>query len=210
MLLILLIGGGVWLFLSPKEAEKTVSSVKNESVADSFESATPEVVPEKPSMAQSIKEAMGVGSPMLCTYSFGAGPETMSSRVYVSGKKFKAETMAGGIKTQILSDGDMQYVWTSGSAQGMKMSQNCLESLKAAIPESGQTTPSAPQDYQQSFDGAENVQCEPATGAGTEFSVPTDVVFTDQCAMMEQSKKMMEQYQNKIPADISRSMPVQY
>lgn len=210
VVLILLIGGGVWFFLPPKE-EKTVSSVKNESVVDPSKNEAPEKVLEKPSVVQSIKEAMGMGGQMRCTYTSGEGMTAMTSTVLVAGEQFYTQVVTNGVTTSALYDGDIQYVWTSGSTEGMKMTKACLENLKASIPQ-GAAAPQAeaPADYQRMFDAALNVQCEPIETNPLETMLPKEVVFTDQCAMMEQSKKMMEQYQDKIPADMSQSFPVQY
>ena len=100
----------------------------------------------------------------------------------------------------MLSDGETQYMWNSGSQQGFKMDKACLENLKSSVPESAQGTGDrAPQagDYQATLDMATNVSCEPT--ASVDFSLPMEVSFVDQCAMMEQGKKMMEQFKGQLP-----------
>lgn len=210
VLLILLIGGGVWFFLSGKE--ETVSLVKDQSAAgSSFENKAPAEIGEKPSMVRSIKEAMGMGGQMRCTYTSGEGMTAVTSTVLVAGEQFYTQVVTNGVTTSALYDGDTQYMWTNGSTEGMKMTKACLENLKASVPQ-GTAAPQAeaPADYQSMFDTALNVQCEPIETNPIETILPKEITFSDQCAMLEQSKKMMEQYQEKIPADMSKSFPVQY
>lgn len=158
------------------------------------------VVPESkgpaPTLVNSLKDAMGLGRNMRCTYTGGTGDAAYTSTAYVDGQKFRSETEVSGAKMTVLSDGETQYVWGSGDKQGFKMSKACLASLAGAnTPTDSQAA--RPKNYEAALDTAQDVRCEAA--GTTDFSVPTDVTFTDQCAMLEQSRKMMEQYQGKLP-----------
>ncbi len=208
VLLILLIGVGVWFFLSPKE-EKTVSLEKNENTVLPPENGSSEEILQKPSMVRSIKEAMETGGQMRCTYTSGEGTAAVTSTVLVAGEQFYTQVVTSGVTTSALYDGKTQYVWTNGSTEGMKMTKACLEDLQASVPQDT-TSQQAPSDYQGMLETALNVQCVPIETNPLETILPKEVVFSDQCAMMEQGKKMMEQYQDKIPADMSKSFPVQY
>jgi hypothetical protein len=143
---------------------------------------------------------MGLGQKMRCTYTGGSGTLAFTSTAYVDGNKFRSESETGGVKMFVVSDGENQYVWNSGSTQGFKMSKACLESVGTAASQqtaAGETTGQL-ENYEATLNAAENVRCEASDSA--DFSVPSDITFTDQCALMEQSRKMMEQYQDKLPA----------
>jgi len=191
VLVVLILGGGVWFFTSKEKAP--VVGLQSETVQR--EEAG------QPSVVGSITDAMGLGEKMRCTYATGEDKDAVVSSVYVDGKKFKTTTEVGGMKTEALFDGETQYVWSSNSTQGMKMSQDCLASFRESFGESEDAAGNggvAPQDYQETFGMAKNVPCEQI--GGVDFSVPVGITFTDQCAMMEQSKKMMEQMKGLAPA----------
>lgn len=196
LLVVLLIGAGVFFFTMRKSAPPVLE------MGNKGESGVAVKVPEPSasSLVSSFKEAMGLGQKMRCTYTAGDGAAVFTSTAYVEGKKFRSESEAGGVKMFVISDGEEQYVWNSGSSQGFKMSQACLESFKGDAAKTAPSTnpASTPEDYAAALESAQNVRCEAVTSA--DFSVPSDITFTDQCALMEQSKKMMEQYKDKIPA----------
>lgn len=182
VLVVLILGGGAWFFASKEKAPLVVS----ESGTVEQENA------EQPSVIGSIKDAMGLGEKMRCTYATGEGKDAVVSSVYVDGKKFKTTTEVGGMKTEALFDGETQYVWSGNSMQGMKMSQACLASFKESFGESEDAAGNggvAPQDYQETFGMAKNVQCEQV--GSVDFSVPASITFTDQCVMMEQVKGLV-------------------
>jgi hypothetical protein len=58
-----------------------------------------------------------------------------------------------------------------------------------------------PEDLQESFATAENVRCTPATSE--DFSIPTDIVFTDQCEMLKNSMKALESMKGQLPAGMN-------
>jgi hypothetical protein len=163
-----------------------------------------EAVGEK-SMVASIKDAMGLGQKMQCTYAMSEGESAVESTVFVDGDKFKSTTVVGGMTIHALFDGENQYSWTSATKTGMQMSKACLEKMQDSVKDmtkpSTTPAPTEPQDMEKAFDMAKNVKCQPATGA--DFTVPKDITFTDQCAMIEQSLKMMEGIKDQLPAGVT-------
>ncbi|MEP7162711.1 MAG: hypothetical protein ABI747_03010 [Candidatus Moraniibacteriota bacterium] len=161
------------------------------------------VVPKESGVVASIKDAMGLGKKMQCIYASDANGKSFQSTVMVDGQKFKSTSVVGDMTVYALFDGDMQYTWTSKDKNGFKMSKACLDELKTALPTTETKDSTAPkvEDPEKSFDAAKNVSCTPSLGA--DFSVPTDVVFVDQCAMMKQSLEMMKQYKDKLPAGMT-------
>lgn len=163
---------------------------------------------EEKGMVSSIKDAMGLGTAMQCTYSTEQDGKTFESTVQVEGEKFRSESTIAGMKTYALSDGSDQYMWTANTKQGLKMSKACIEDFKKMMPATGDTKNSPlpkMEDAKAALDMAKNVKCTPIDSA--DFSLPKDVTFTDQCALMKDSMKAMEQMKDKMPAGIS--IPVQ-
>lgn len=148
-------------------------------------------------MVASLKDAMGMGVAMHCTYSLDDTGVTTES--WIDGEKIRTKSLVSNFTTETIFDNGTQYMWTSASPQGMKMDKACIEKMAASLPKTEESQGTAtPQDVKATFDFAKNVKCEPSTDA--DFSLPKDVTFTDQCAMMENSMKMMEQYKDKMPA----------
>lgn len=163
---------------------------------------------EKGGVIASIKDAMGLGQAMQCTYALNEGdmaPDATST-VLVEGEKFKSTTVMKDMTVYALFDGENQYTWSSKDKQGMKMSKACLEKMTDTVKDMVPSTPSSAQaqDIREGFEMAKNVRCEAASNV--DLSVPADITFTDQCAMMEQSLKMMEQLKQQMPTDIPQSV----
>ena len=158
---------------------------------------------DAPGVIGSIKDAMGLGKKMKCTYSAKDG-SGVSSTVFVDGKKFKFTTDANGEKMYGVFDGDTQYMWTTGAQQqGFKMTKACTDELAqtaAKMTEGSTANTATPQDLEKSFDTAQNVQCEAASGE--DFSIPADITFVDQCEMMRESMKALESIKGQLPAGV--------
>ena len=204
----------VWFFWMKKGSEvptgmeNTLNQAEN--MANKAETKTEGVV-------SSIKDAMGLGQKMACTYKVDMNGQEYISKVFVDGEKYKADSVVAGIATHALYDGQNQYVWTEGTKQGFKMSKTCLDEFKNQMGQAPSTgtgsMKEAVEDYAKTFESAKNVSCEPATTA--DFSVPADVVFTDQCEMMKKSMEMMKQMQQQMPQSApssngSSGSPMQY
>lgn len=200
---VLLIGG----FLYWNSQSNVQPAMEKETIPSS-------VVPEEKGVVSSIKDAMGLGQKMQCTYTLSEGGKAVESKVMVDGKKYASTTTIDNMTVYGVFDGENQYSWTSATKTGMKMSKACLEKLQATAQDMTKSNPSetsatAPQDMEKAFDMAKNVKCEPASGA--DFTLPKDVTFTDQCAMMEQATKMMQEAKDKMPAGMTiPSMPAAY
>lgn len=152
----------------------------------------------------SIKDAMGLGKNMQCTYNVETGGKNMQSTVVVNGDRYQSTTVIGDMTTYALFDGETQYVWTNTAKTGTKMNKACLEEMKNAVKDLSQasaaTVPTV-EDTEATFDAAKNVSCVPALGV--ELTVPKDVTFTDQCAMMKQSLEMMKQLRGQMPEGVT-------
>lgn len=160
----------------------------------------------------SIKDAMGLGKSMQCTYSVDAGGRNIQSTVMVNGDRYQSTTVMGDMTTYALFDGETQYMWTSAAKTGTKMDKACLEEMKTVVKDMPATNQEAalpnPVDAEAAFDAAKNVSCTPASSEM--LAVPLDVTFTDQCEMMKQSMDMMKQMQDKMPQNMPVPSMMQY
>ena len=155
---------------------------------------------KKDGVIASIKEAMGLGTAMQCSYAVGTDQSTQA-QVVVEGEKFKTTTVMQDMTIYGLFDGEAQYTWTSKDKQGMKMTKDCMNQMTDAVKDMAKPAGTTPtRDMREELDLAKNVSCQPATEV--DWSLPQDVVFTDQCAMMQESMKMLDQMKNTMPAGI--------
>ncbi len=203
-IIILLILIGIWFVIKKAPAPQENNTPPTQSLSD----ATPPT-PEKSTVINSIKDAMGMGTKMECTYALGTDANTTST-IFVDGQKIKTATSVSGMTMYGIFDGDTQYTWTEGSTtQGFKMSKSCMDEMKNLAPQKAQgnvPTPAPVQDY-QSYDKAQNVSCKAAT-EDVDFSIPSDITFVDQCEMMRDSMKAMEQMKQQLPSGMK--MPTQH
>lgn len=191
----LIVGVFVW------QGQRAAAPVVSQEAALPSSQAPESMLEKGVGAVASIKDAMGLGKSMECTYTMSAD-QSMETSVVVDGQKFKSTTVMKDMTVYGLFDGETQYTWMSNSKQGMKMSKSCMEQMTATVkdmakPETNTTTP---KDMRDEFDMAKNVSCQPAKSV--DWSLPQDVVFTDQCAMMQDSMKMMQEMKDKLPAGI--------
>ena len=131
----------------------------------------------------SIADIMGKGGNVRCTYEVtSAESGTMSTVVYISGGKMRAESLgtdSEGVKTQstVISDGQFTYVWSDKEETGMKI---------PAQQASGNTS-SAWQGQAQYADPQQKAdyKCESWNVDGTVFTPPSNITFTDFSALQK-------------------------
>lgn len=165
------------------KSAKLVDSLKYEKVQNSI---------------ATIQDAMKSGRQMQCSYTFGTGESALYSTVIVEGKKFKSESLVNGARVYAMSDGTTQYVWNDTDKKGTRIDKSCLDDLKDEMNKlktESQSDPASAQDYQKAFEMANNVKCD-SVSQKINFSVPSNIVFTDQCAMIKQSLELMKKYKN--------------
>ncbi|MFZ2975024.1 MAG: hypothetical protein WA055_00140 [Candidatus Moraniibacteriota bacterium] len=161
--------------------------------AENKSSVTTETKAEKGGVISSIKDAMGLGKEMKCAYKFKGEAGDITSTAYVNGKKYKAESTVMGKKQIVIFDEEAMYSWAEGEKTGMKMTTVCMKEMEKNIPkDQGGSEPMADSiSDEEYFDNATDVKCE--AYSGTDFSIPKDITFTDQCEML---KNMM----NNLPS----------
>lgn len=161
-------------------------------------------------MIASIKDAMGLGKAMKCTYEIGEGDQAMEMVTYVKGEQYRSESMFQGMKTMGVYDGDMMYNWTVGEKKGFKMSKKCTDEL-AQMNQNQNTNQEREmnqgedvQNMEENFDNALNVKCEEVSNI--DLSLPSDVEFVDQCEMLKNSMNQMQDMMNKYQGEM-QGMP---
>lgn len=192
---------GWFVFFGSKDAVSPTTSSDNKQITTQDSGALP--VAEKNSVISSIKDAMGLGKKMKCTYSAATATNGDSSTVFIDGQKYKFTSEANGEKISGIFDGETQYMWTMGATkQGFTMTKACIEELGKARGQTGEdaNTP-ASQNIADFFDDAKNIVCE--VSEGEDFSIPTDITFIDQCEMMKNSLKTLEGIKGQLPTDVN-------
>lgn len=144
-------------------------------------------------MISSIKDAMGLGKTMRCTYRIQDQNGQSEVVTYVDGKKYATEMNIVGNKQRMVYNEEAMYSWQEGQKQGMKMTNDCMKEMNADMPEDEADEVDMPKelDIENAFDQAMDVKCEEVSSA--DFSIPANVEFGDQCEMMRNMMKNIPQ-----------------
>ena len=193
-LVIVLAIGGYWYTSHAPATKQSIDS--GQSAIDKAKEVKDAV--ENKGVVSSLRDAMGLGTTMHCTYALDGVNAT--TEAWINGEKVRTTSTTDKMTTNSISLDGTQYMWTSATKQGMKLDKACLEKMKATLPTSTTDKTTTPKDIKDTFDMAKNVKCELADNA--DFELPKDITFTDQCAMMQDSMKMMEQMKDKLPAGV--------
>ena len=116
---------------------------------------------------------------------------------YTNGKTFRSEVLENEKKQIIIMKDDVMYSWESGTKTGNKMKKDCFDEIQKDLnlPEQDKTVDviddlSVENLEKEQAEG--KINCKPSTEA--DFNIPTDIKFVDQCEVMkEQLKAMQEQ-----------------
>jgi len=156
-------------------------------------------------IVSSIKDAIGLNVKMKCTTTANDG---VVSVAYVQGKMFKSSVEVMKKRQNAIFDGEATYTWSEGEKTGLKMTMACIQELKSSLPEQQKNSldASIPDiEKQINVDAKAKVSCVPA--GDVDFSIPSDVVFTDQCEVMRKSLDMMKNVKLPAGAQVPANMP---
>lgn len=159
----------------------------------------------------SIKDAMGLGTMMKCTYKTKDIDGEFSTTSYVKGKKFMSETTVAGKTERMLFDGDAIYNWVDGKKEGTKMSMTCLDDINKETEKSSdkkEAIPITDPTDEDAFDDALDTKCEPASGM--DISLPSGIKFADQCEAMKGFIKGLSDNEfmpKDLPGDLPGNIP---
>lgn len=154
----------------------------------------------------SIKDAMASGKAMKCSYTINnkEGGDIVST-MYVDGKKYAGTTNVAGTVQHMVFDETAMYSWAEGQKTGMKMTTACTQDLAKNLPKNTDDAAPAPDPTgEKTFDNALDVKCEPSTGG--DFTVPSDIKFTDQCEMMKNLQKNIPNMTD-LPKGVPTNLP---
>ncbi len=184
---------------NPLESAKENINAKIEDGKELVETGK-KIANEKQSMVGGLKEAMKRGVTMKCVTDSADGHWV----IYTNGKNSRTEgTTADGHEMVILAKDKVVYTWDKKTKKGQKVDKDCMDDFQKNM---GMDTSEMMKDDFEEFtpekmeikekDGS--LKCVPSTKA--DFSVPSDVEFTDQCEMLKKQmsglKEQMEKFKN--------------
>lgn len=153
------------------------------------------------------------GKKMQCSYSSlesDVQSEKVVTKMYAEQGRFRTETEIQSGTMISLLDGKTMYNWMKGEKKGTKLDMECMQGFEAQQPVQERTS----QTYKSSEEVIQNTPNISCTELAEEvdFTVPSDVVFTDQCAVLQQSMESMKKIQNMqgqggVPANIPTNIP---
>lgn len=147
------------------------------------------------------REGLEAGKSLACDYRMMGGEgEGTPVKMYVERDRYRTEVETPQGTYISISDGKTVHSFLEGSREGMKMDMDCMKELADDLPKTGDTP--AQEQYAapaEAIDNIPGISCR-ETGS-VDVSVPSDIVFTDQCAMLRQQTEMMKQYKDQMPGN---------
>lgn len=148
------------------------------------------------------------GKKMRCDYKMGGeGDKALSVKMFADKDHYRMETATLAGTMISIADGKTMYTWTSGTKQGMKMDLECAKGLEGDLPkaDSAGASPKTYDSPEQAIGNIPNISCA-ETSDSVDFSVPSDVTFADQCAMLKGTLEKMKAVQGQIPDGVKSMM----
>lgn len=152
---------------------------------------------------------LAAGKRLECEYRIDDAEATGTVRMIMDRDRYRTETETPNGTFISVFDGETMYSWTAGGPQGMKMSRKCMDDMggdvseeeeDVAMPEEGESYDSS----EEALGAIPGISCREISGA--DFSVPVDVEFVDQCQMLQEQTRAMEQYRDQMPDDVRGMM----
>lgn len=150
------------------------------------------------------------GKKMTCEYAIkGSGESGFAVKMYADKDRYRTAMELPTGKMNSLFDGGVMYSWAEGQKQGTKMDIECAKGLKEEFPQVKADGGMDVQSYdspEQAIGNIPDISCKETTEA-VDFSVPADVQFSDQCAMLKASLGKMKDVRNQLPDSVKGMMP---
>jgi len=161
-----------------------------------------QVQQEDEAVNQSLKDLMGSGKNLECSWEFEdpEGKGRTTGLVYIAGNRSRSEVRVrvegegeelANMDLISINDGEMGYMWNEGQTTGSKYNIAEMEKLGEEMSQ-GQENITQNQT-QNDWENIYNYECKNWRVDESKFSVPTNVEFTD---MMAQMQQMQEQTEN--------------
>lgn len=137
---------------------------------------------------------LGKGKAVECSVPGGG----MATKMYAEGKNYRTETEIDGKRHLSVSDGKTMWTWTEGEKQGMKMEFSCMDDIRSTTPEEGGPAPEYAASPEEALGEKPDISC--SESGPIDISVPDDIVFADQCALMKTQLQAMEEMKKNLPS----------
>ncbi len=142
---------------------------------------------EKQGLMGGLKDAMKRGVTMKCVADSADGHWV----IYTNGKNTKTEgTTVDGHEMVILVKGKTIYTWNKKTKKGEKIDKGCMDDFQkdmgidsSAMTKGDKNFDDFTPEKMEAKEKEGKLKCVPSTKA--DFSIPSDVQFTDQCAMLK-------------------------
>lgn len=180
---------------APKTEDSGAGMSENMPMEENKSSSS--MMPEKNSMdMEDWASAIAKGEKLSCTYTDDEGGE---AKIAIDGEKYRME-YASKIGTMVsVFDGETFYTWNENSGEGFSQTVACIEKWSEDIPDS----PEQPETFRSSEEAVSelpDIRCEKS--GNVDVTVPEDIEFVDQCAMMEKQMEAMEGMMEDLPEGV--------
>lgn len=159
--------------------------------------------------AEKIKNAMLGGKKMECVFKDDSGDgKQIEMKMQSQGEKFRSSYNVKGEDFVSVSDGKVIYSWSSKTKEGQKMDIKCMEDLSKDTPQTENVTGNDNTDFETPEElvaKEPDMKCSPI--ANIDFSVPSDVKFTDTCAEMKKVFESMKDLNVNLPKGVGFPAP---
>jgi len=181
-LILVIFAGGIFLIVKNKNQIRKIED-------------NPTIIQEKQSGQESVlkgslKDLLGLGKSLKCSWSVTDEGTTVEGIVYVSGQKTKTETRVKNQEmdttTYFLTDNNTAYSWSQGQTQGYKFN---LEDIDQDS-EDQKDDELENDDYAEVWSEQYEYKCQPWQPDASVFELPADINFID---MGEQTKQIQQQ-----------------
>jgi outer membrane lipoprotein-sorting protein len=131
----------------------------------------------------SMKELVEKGKPVKCTFSITEDNQPLTGTIYVAGEKkmrsdYEMTAENQTIKSSMINDGDMLYLWSDMTNQGIKMNMKEMENLE-------QEDTAAGGENLKEWNEKMEFKCVKWSVDKTLFETPKDMQFLDWTEMLK-------------------------
>lgn len=185
---VIIVGIGFFLMKGKSNSDDVVRDASKNIPAEETKTTSPA---EKESLIGNALDAFKSGKKMKCSVRAADGSETT---FYSEGKKFKSTMNTSGSGYTTVFDGTTYFSWDEKTKQGMKFTDACMKEFSDQFAKN--TSKDSPVQSnptntpEEVLKDAANTSCESVVTI--DFSVPSDITFTDQCEAMKQTQDMMK------------------
>jgi hypothetical protein len=119
--------------------------------------------------------------------------QQLKAKIYIEGDTYKSITWKSDEKLYSIFDGETFYGWSQRTKEGHKMNNTCAQDFDDAVFEGendGDYELDTFKTSKELFDEDVSVNC--GETEYVDLTIPGDVVFVDQCALLKKQKDLIE------------------